>query len=353
MSRERREVLQRAESLTAEHRQKIYAGYMATARARRAVAQQRAERFGLSAESVQRAGLWHEQRAKGALFAFSNALDCGEGPREMRVNCKACGNAESHPVTCGRSLLCVACRGELQADRRIEVGRSIDNVMRNARKMGLLRVKRRGGRWSPKFVTLTIPDQEASDEIAGRVDLVHRAWPRFLKRLNAYFREEEAENAEHVWWYGAHEWTPGADHKGHPHVHFWILSPFLPAGFIEDTWRDALYEAGFHHFGPLIVDVKEATNDKKMAYELAKYLVKDIDDGIALTHHEFAQLYVALDRRRMRRGSRGFIRLGHIDPPCACCGAIGEFSVSIVPKGEPRPTLSTHDPPERAPPAPT
>jgi len=221
------------------------------------------------------------------------------------------------------------------------------------KRLGLLRHNRKGGRWDDRFVTLTIP-HAAEHSITDRIEIVHQAWPHFLKRFNQWIRDQELRFHEHLHWYGSHEWKLGDDHKGHPHVHFWFIGPYLDHTDVEDWWRAALEKVGFgepverddrprrlvyEYGGPLIVDIKHCEDARGGVYELVKYLVKDVDGGELVGAAEFAEVYEALDGRRLRRASRGFVKLGETPTPCFSCGCVDCFDMRVV--ARPKPELET------------
>jgi hypothetical protein len=304
----------------------------------------RAKLAGKDSHAVSEAGRWHKSRAQGARFRFASARNCGNGPRGLQLTCQACGLVTDRPLTCGATLVCLSCRGRLQGKRRELIAEGIRELQRRATLAGLLRTNRKGGRWSHKMVTLTIP-HEPHHTIGDRIEVVHRAWPHFLKAFNAWLRTA-APRAEHCSkdaacgsceaclanWYGSHEWTIGSDERGHPHVHFWFFGPFVDVD-VEELWRSALERVGLPWEGYLDIDVQEARNMTKPGgvYELVKYVVKDIaKDGKSFVDAEhFADLYEALDGRRLRRGSAGFIAFCERAKPCAC-GVVGCRAARIV-----------------------
>src|SRR6185436_3073096 len=276
------EWLRRLEALTVDHRERKAQALEAESRRR----VRRALHAGATPKTASLAGKWHKQRAEGQRYRFANAVNCGEGPTILEATCEACGNVTEHPLTCGATLVCIACRGRLQAKRRANVGNGQRVVMHRGKLAGLLRRNRRGGRWSDKFITLTIPHLP-EHTIGDRIALIHTAWPHFLKAFNAWLRETEPHVHQFSTWYGSHEWTVGHDEKGHPHVQLWFFGPFVDAD-LSDLWRTALEKAGlgipteengrtrFRWEGDVITDVREAKDVRGGVYELVKYVWKDI-----------------------------------------------------------------------------
>lgn len=200
-----------------------------------------------------------------------------------------------------------------------------------AKARGLLLPQRRGGRYGERLVTLTIPHHEG-DSVRGRIELVLAAWKSFLKSLNAWARDKGVA-LEFV---RVLEWTLGSDELGHPHLHIWIFSPFLPQSALSTWWRAALERAGLRLFGEheklLEVDVRAANDGDALAQELIKYLCKDIgSDGRYVDPIIFAEVYAALDGRRAIQGSKGFLGGGDGPTPCTECGATHALRVRVVP----------------------
>lgn len=275
-------------------------------------------RAGVTPLEVRKAGRWHRARAKGQRYRVQNAIDCGTGPRVRQTTCQACGTVEEHPLSCGNTLVCISCRGALQSKRRAKIGNGLRHVVYRGKVAGLLRANRKGGRWSDKLVTLTIP-HVGEHTIADRIAIVHRAWTHFLKRWNEWLRETAPKHRHLATWYGSHEWTLGSDHRGHPHVQFWAFCPFVDKFWLSDTWKEALEKAGFSPEGDVNTDVEEAKKVKGGVYELIKYVVKDIvADGEFIAPALYGELLEGLDGRRLRRGSRGFIKACETPIPCDC-----------------------------------
>lgn len=87
-------------------------------------------------------------------------------------------------------------------------------------------------------------------------------------------------------------------------------------------WRRALQRAGHHTDVVPVVDVREVADGERGAYEVIKYVTKDINsDGEKLAPELYAELYKALDATRTTQASRGFVALGKRDACCASCGA--------------------------------
>lgn len=332
------EWLRRVDGATADYREHKAREYGAKARRRFEMLVE----GGMSPKDARKKAGWFKSRERGQRFRFKNAETCGETMKALEISCVDCGQAMARPLTCGATLACVKCRGRLQAKRRRKVADGQRAVSFRARRAGLTRRNRRGGRWSDKFVTLTIPHLDEHG-IGDRIALVHSAWPHFLKALNAWFRETEPDTYDLAAWYGSHEWTLGSDHKGHPHVQLWFFCPYLPHEMVTAMWRNALDRVGFSIFDTeqLQCDVREMKDVKGGVFEVVKYVVKDVvAEGEFLSAEVYGELYEALDGRRLRRGSSGFLKLCEQRVPCDCgsCAprCIKVVSQTVVPDAERR-----------------
>lgn len=294
----------------------------------RARRRERAARIaGLKESDVLDAGRWSRDRARGQRERPERVQECRK-TRVVRISCGACNAVTEHPGRCRVALFCVSCRGKIASEKRARFHRARLVVLDTASAAGLLSHDRCGGRYSEKLVTLTAPAcVDAS--IRGRIDIVRDAWKYFLKDFNGWLRERDANRDAH--WFRNFEWTPGADHRGHPHIHFWFFGPYLPRDFIETWWLDALRCVG-RPVAKVIVDIRAVTDGESGANEVIKYITKDItEDGEKIDPELFAEVYAALDGARTTQASRGFLKLGHREACCLTCGTIAPtFSVSVI-----------------------
>ena len=305
--------LEGVEVLTAAHRRKRARFYADRAMVKRAAA--RAE--GWSREGAQEAGNWDASRAQGQRDRFHRVRDCGTNT--LRVKCQACGHEQEVREGCSCRLLCVSCRGAKACQLRARFGRARTSAVEEAESRGLYNPRRRGGRYTEKLLTLTVPHCR-HDGVAERIHRALDAFGFFGRKLQKWRRDYAVPMLE---WFRVFEWTPGTDRRGHPHLHIWALSPYLDHELLRAWWTTALARAGYEDAQRPIVDIREVTNGESVQRELVKYLTKDIDaQGKKIPPELYAKVYMALDGRRVVQASRGFMsRAGK--GPCACveCGA--------------------------------
>jgi hypothetical protein len=316
--------LDRVAELTAAHREgraNAYAGL----RKRRAWKR----RFeGFSEAYAKADGAWYAARERGQRERPKRVAACGS--EVLQVSCLGCGTVHELRSGCRITLLCVPCRSVSAAAKRRTFRRARAVVIGAALMRGLFREKRRGGRWSEKFLTLTAP-HFAHQTVTERIDVVLAAWVRFLRLLNAFWKSRDVKSAE---WFRVFEWTPGkSDNLGHPHLHIWILSPFLPRDEIERWWREAVAEqtalAGVER---LIVDIREVHADGA-EHELIKYLTKDITaNGEKVAPEVYAEVYIALDGHRSTQASKGFMGKAKLEKRVCECGCALPRQVRKEPK---------------------
>ncbi len=264
-------------------------------------------------------GAWHRARAHGQRNRISTVSDCCE--TTVIIACQGCGVIREKPGRCRVGLLCLSCRGKIAAEKRGQFMRARASVRKDARGTGLLYSSRRGGRYSEKLLTLTVP-HDRGHTVRARIDLARRAWSFFLKRFNKWLRAHHAD--KHAHWFRTFEWTPGDDGRGHPHFHVWLFSPYLPHEELRSTWFAALRAAGLMTTQPPIVDVRAVTDGAGAAAEVIKYLTKDVvANGDLVAPLAFAEVYKALDGTRATQASRGFMARAHREPQRCECGASG------------------------------
>lgn len=303
--------LERMGELTAAHRAVRAARFAKLAKRR--VWQRRAE--GYSDLYAKTDGAWYSARERAQLERPSRVADCGA--ETLQISCQGCGEVHEQRSGCRIGLLCVPCRGAIAAAKRAAFRAARAAAVADATARGLFRTNQRGGRWSEKFLTLTAP-HDPRDTIAVRIEHVLKAWPRFLRKLNAIWKRNGVRSAE---WFRVFEWTPGSDELGHPHLHVWILSPFLPREDVEHWWREALAEeTGYVRTDPVIIDLREVLSDGA-EHELIKYLTKDITaNGTKLAPELYAEVYKALDGQRSTQASRGFMGRAVVEKQACECG---------------------------------
>jgi hypothetical protein len=296
---------------------------------------------GSSERSARQSGVWHRLRARGHRRRFRSVDDCTKAD-VLRIECSCCGTLDEQPGTCGASLLCLRCRGKRARRLRARFLQARKVKLAQARARGLLWRGRKGGRYGERLVTLTPPHRE-HDTVRGRIELVLAAWKYFLKSLNAWARAQGVE-LEFV---RVLEWTIGSDSRGHPHLHLWAFSTFLPQDLLSAWWRWALERAGLQLGDQeelLAVDIRACGGDAGVAQELVKYMCKDIGaDGQYVDPAIFADVYAALDGNRAAQGSRGFLGLGDAAPSCRHCGATYSLRVRIVPNDAERTARSREE----------
>ncbi len=222
--------------------------------------------------SVKYALRWYDSRARGQRTRIDKVKDCGA--EVLELTCTTCKKVHERPSGCRVGILCLKCRGKIAQIKRAVFRLARADVLDEARRRGLLfKFRPKGGPYGEKFLTLTAP-HVPGDSITTRIGRVFEAWPIFLKRLNTCFRENVIKSAE---WFRVFEWTPGGDERGHPHIHLWVFSPFLPVAQLREWWSSALREVGC----PLaadqsaIVHIEQITDADGGARELIKYLTKD------------------------------------------------------------------------------
>ncbi len=306
---------------------------------------------------------WHKSRADGQRRRAAAVLECGEAD-EVQIACQCCGDCTERGVRCGVRSLCRSCRGALRTRQRSRFMVAQRAHADGAARDGLLNKRRRGGRWSGKFVTLTAPHR---GDVRERIDQMKRAFPLFARKLRARVRstlrrqqfgtrgrardQAEARRATaiakqlmvHFAYLRNYEWTSGADNLGHPHVHFWVFGPYLDKVLIRELWRGALNDAARAEWNEaplvlddeeaLIVDVRSTYGD--FAQELIKYMTKDIADvgGGYVEPEIYAVVYESFDGVRVIQGSRGLMakaEAGQTGARCGSCGTAGAFRVRIA-----------------------
>lgn len=255
---------------------------------------------------------WYEDRARGQRERIARVSDCGADV--LRVTCGGCGKSQERPIGCRIGILCVRCRGAIAQRKRAIFRQARADVLEQAQRRGLLSPYRPKGRYSEKFLTLTAPHVRG-EPVGRRIERVFDAWPLFLKQLNTYFREHRATSAE---WFRVFEWTIGDDGHGHPHIHLWLFCNYLPFEDLGEWWTAALLSGGCpadaFYRDPTsgdrsaIVHIKEVDEADGGARELIKYLTKDItSNGDKIPPELYAEVYKALDGRRVTQASRGFM----------------------------------------------
>lgn len=310
------------------------------------------------------AAQWHLSRAKGQDDRVRTTLACGKNGRTRVTHCQACNANVRSPDVCGSWLFCEPCRGRLITRRRQKIRASVEEWMFTARRMGLLNPKRRGGRWTMRMLTLTIPQNApgCAKTVVGRVEQFRKAWTHMRKLVRVYLEHRAREtrgSPAMVHWYAGFEWTPSADRLGHPHAHVAMLSPYIVKETIRDFWRWSIESAGIGELrmkgrrlrpiytGDLIVDIEEAYGDDP-ASELCKYVVKTWEDnGGRLDADIYSQAYQGIDGRRSYSGSPGFMTLALWAPECEC-GVSGCFKVRFerTPETDGKPAPASRGPPE-------
>ena len=293
---------------------------------------------------------WHRQRAAGQRRRVESVRSCAQDG-VMQVGCTGCGEQRHYMRTCSSSLLCSQCRTRRNQRTR--------QRFRRSRLVALAALRRRGllhgfGRWSEKLLTLTIPHAEMGRplEPERRLAILKAGWVRLLRDLNRLvFGPASAAKRVEVHWYAAHEWTPGEDGLGHPHLHVWLLCPWLDRDFLVERWRVALAAEGFcwgEDERP-ILDVRAARGrdgrtDDSVANELIKYLTKDLVETKSehganrlVDPAVYARMYQLYDGKRRSQGSKGFTALADENvakATCCSCGACG-FEVTFKRSDDP------------------
>jgi hypothetical protein len=238
------------------------------------------ERNGM--RELDRLRVHHENRAKGVRGRFDIVRGCGKQILAARCSCGEKGKAT--PKGCGKARLCAVCSERDSVRRRRAFGHArgvaiLDAVAGTSERPPIAGARakyRKGGRYTDKMLTLTIPhvdgpmlfqqaleldgqgdnvdDRRAanarkilalgSDTVTLRVALLFAAWPVFLRRLREHLKARG--NNDHAWtkFDRFFEWTEGGDKKGHPHFHVWLFSPFLCSLAVGEMWTASLRDVG-------------------------------------------------------------------------------------------------------------
>ncbi|RYZ01662.1 MAG: hypothetical protein EOO73_34845 [Myxococcales bacterium] len=243
-------------------------------------------------------GDWYRARARGQAERIERVAECGA--ETLEITCAGCGQKHERRSACLVHLLCVPCKAFVASKKR--------TVFRRAREVTVAAVAKRGllkgwNRWSEKFLSLTTP-HFPNQSIPERIYCVLRAWGRFLRRLNKHWLDQKVKSAE---FFRVHEWTIGDDLLGHPHLHVWLLCPYLEKDELQAWWGQALADVtGEPGALRAIVDIREATSG--VDQELIKYMTKDImPDGSKVPPELYAEVYKALDGHRNTQASKGFM----------------------------------------------
>lgn len=231
---------------------------------------------------LDRRRIFHDRRAGGQRKRFDTLRGCGK--QMIAAKCSCGDKGKANPKGCGQGRLCGSCSERESQRRRRRFGEArglaLLDAVRNVPGRGAIagtRAKfRRGGRYTDKMITLTIPhidgpalysqaldidgqgdtrdDARAaatrrilamgSDTVTLRISLVLEAWPLFQRRMRAHLKARGAGDHLLAKFDRFFEWTPASDGQGHPHIHAWMFAPYLCREAVAAMWTDALRAVG-------------------------------------------------------------------------------------------------------------
>jgi hypothetical protein len=306
-----------------------------------------------------RQGRWHLQRARGQRERFDRVGECGTSEM-VHVDCGYCGHASKRLAGCRTALACLRCRGIIANEKRAKFSKVRRAALYLGKQAGVLRWSRKGGYWSEKLLTLTIP-HFPSLGVSARIDFIRGVWAIFARLFNVYWKDHadgrmvDGRGHRLIRHFRNFEWTTGeADELGHPHIHVWFFGPYIQGAkaseaskkenVLQGLWAEAMREHArkvteltqwvprsrvYATWTPIrrvvrsdvlraidgvIVDVRKCKG-KDASREVIKYIFKDFVEGGDPLNPErldpklFAQVYESCDGTRITQGSRGLMSL--------------------------------------------
>lgn len=269
---------------------------------------------------------WHHHRAQATRERFERLKQCGRVVKRV-VACPNCGVQHATPQGCGGRFVCQKCRVEVANRFRAKFERQRLGLQWAVDSSGLSARWRRAGRWGARLVTLTMPYD--SDQPRVRIQRLRKAWSVFRRGFVRYLKDlvrrtyrqpktgpetflnpvtgEVLDGPAGLLHYvRVLEWTPGSDGLGHPHLHLWLMSPFVPREAVVGLW-DSAVSGVLGRPVKTVVDVRAA--GRGVARELVKYLTKDLSDTCRngrVAVEVWAQVWAELEGARARQTSSGF-----------------------------------------------
>jgi hypothetical protein len=308
--------------------------------------------------------------------------ECGQVAQIVQV-CPSCSTRQTIPLRCADRFFCTTCRAKAARDYRDQFRRAAIGLARATESVGLTYRRDRNRRAKAealgaeligeRLITLTAPHLDG-DTTGERIERLREAWRIFQRRLAANMRARLREGVPVIaktaegprvvtplglcHWVAVYEWTPGADGRGHPHLHVWHWGPYLNHNDLRAWWAEALRRASSalerfarereaesgEEWRP-VVDVRavrggmlDATTKggERIAIdaEIFKYLTKDwheSEHGARVQPEVYAEVYGAFLGRRLRQSSSGFSAFAvKLHKECACCAFQGRWSRGIV-----------------------
>lgn len=325
-------------------------------------------------EELEATSMWHKRRANGQRNRIENLLACGA--KTGQSSCEGCGGTHTFLVGCGVNRLCDQCSTKNAIKRRARFSMARAARVLDANRSGLFQRRRTGikaipknidaqlfgvGAFSEKMVTLTVP--HFGDDVQcvkERIDAIFEAWKIFSRSMQRDLRRRRKwDPMGQVWMHRAFEWTPGGDALGHPHFHVWLLCPFISLDVLREMWTEALELAGIGMEGFAVVNI---TRFETLSPALAREIIKggqkkalnysgkkesneigsafDYADGWAISDvwdqiesDVLAEIYKALEGKRLSQGSRGFYDVGieKVQGDCRHCGEHGCLRITFTP----------------------
>ena len=264
---------------------------------------------------------WHERRERGQRERFDKVRACGSRFMVARCQCGAGtgrkGEIRMVPEGCGVRRVCQRCDTHGAIARRARFGRARGRCFVDGDRYGLRRRFRKGGAYTEKMLTLTVPHfgladarpckrgegvrELARDDLHARIVALWLAWPKFNRRVVEHLRER---GEDHFAWHRSFEWTPAVDGIGHPHFHVYWFSPFVHIDLIRQWWADALREVGWR------VDYADGVYDEGLTVGRRKVRQRD---SIVVHLKKLREMNADAVRELMKGGHRSALTMSRID----------------------------------------
>lgn len=317
---------------------------------------------------------WYAQRADAQEPRFDTVRACRT--RAIHVACRVCETSLCDPIpcTCGVVRVCGACADAVAKKRQGRIANARVAAILDGHDAGLFFRKRRGGAFSEKMLTLTVPHIRVEDargelrkactgmfyvsHVNARIAALRLAWPKFLRSVKRWLKRNDPAGARHFNYYRLFEWTRASDGFGHPHFHVYLFSPWLDVALCRQWWAKALDAIGcpvpLRDGEPhVMIDLKRLagfnwnalrelvkSGDRRAiettlgtlrapgldaveyaaAWTMADAFAELPPESVDATIDVQRDLYVANEGKRLAQGSRGFLSPPPI-PVCECCGA--------------------------------